>query len=89
MQELVPSSKNKSLSSYSGLGNKVASVTITITIMFVYQVLEYNNVTSVTESNFNASLPTKVIIHGFGSSCTKVWAREMRLSFLAVVGTEY
>ena len=49
------------------------------------QVLEYNNVTTVSNSFFNASSPTKVIIHGFGSSCDKVWAREMRLSFLAVV----
>jgi len=50
----------------------------------LHQVLEYNNVTTVSNSFFNASSPTKVIIHGFGSSCDKVWAREMRLSFLAV-----
>ena len=49
------------------------------------QLIEYNNVTSVLESNYNASLNTKLIIHGFGSSCHRVWAREMRLSFLAVV----
>jgi len=48
------------------------------------QILEYNNITSVTTSHFNASSPTKVIIHGFGSSCDKIWPREMRLSFLAV-----
>ena len=49
------------------------------------QVLEYNNITTVSQSNFNASAPTKIIIHGFGSSCNKIWPREMRLSFLAVV----
>jgi len=48
------------------------------------QVLEYNNITTVSQSNFNASAPTKIIIHGFGSSCNKIWPREMRLSFLAV-----
>ena len=53
------------------------------------QVLEYNNVTTVSNSFFNASSPTKVIIHGFGSSCDKVWAREMRLSFLAVVSLDW
>ena len=49
------------------------------------QFIEYNNITSVQESNYNATLDTKIIIHGFGSSCNRVWAREMRLSFLAVV----
>ena len=49
------------------------------------QFIEYNNITSISESNYNASLDTKLIIHGFGSSCNRVWAREMRLSFLAVV----
>jgi len=48
------------------------------------QILEYNNITTVAESHFNASSPTKIIIHGFGSSCDKIWPREMRLSFLAV-----
>ena len=46
--------------------------------------LDYLNVTSITSSNFNVSNPTKIIIHGFGSSCTKIWPREMRLSFLQV-----
>ena len=48
------------------------------------QMLDYLNVTSITSSNFNVSNPTKIIIHGFGSSCTKIWPREMRLSFLQV-----
>ena len=50
------------------------------------QPVAYNNITTVAkESNFNATLPIKVIIHGFGSDCGKIWTREMRLSFLAVV----
>ncbi|XP_040564250.1 pancreatic triacylglycerol lipase [Lepeophtheirus salmonis] len=48
------------------------------------QLLRYNNISSVIESNFNVTCPVKFIIHGFGSSCSKVWPREMRLSFLAV-----
>ena len=51
----------------------------------IAQMLQYNNLTSLKESNFNATLPLKVIIHGFGSGCNRVWTREMRLSFLAVV----
>ncbi|TRY75617.1 hypothetical protein TCAL_07503 [Tigriopus californicus] len=50
----------------------------------ISQILTYNNATSVQESNFNASNPLKIIIHGFGSGCNRVWPREMRLSFLAV-----
>ena len=42
------------------------------------QMLEYLNATSISASNFNVSLPTKIIIHGFGSSCHKIWPREMR-----------
>ena len=53
--------------------------------MILIKVLEFNNVTTVSKSFFNASSPTKLIIHGFSESCDKVWAREMRLSFLAVV----
>ena len=34
---------------------------------------------------FNGSLPTKVIIHGFGSSCNRVWAHEMREALLFTV----
>ena len=49
------------------------------------QFIEYNNISSVQESHYNATLDTKIIIHGSGSSCNRVWAREMRLSFLAVV----
>ena len=48
------------------------------------QMLDYLNTTSITSSHFNVSLATKIIIHGFGSSCKKIWPREMRLSFLLV-----
>ena len=48
------------------------------------QLLDYLNTTSIASSNFNVSLATKFIIHGFGSSCSKIWPREMRLSFLMV-----
>ncbi|KAJ1531572.1 hypothetical protein ONE63_000244 [Megalurothrips usitatus] len=33
---------------------------------------------------FNASSPTKVIVHGFGSSCSHVWVYEMRSALMAV-----
>ena len=44
---------------------------------------------SVVESHFNTSRETKFIIHGFGSSCSRVWPKEMRLSFLAVVSETF
>jgi len=34
--------------------------------------------------SMNASLPTKVIVHGFGSSCSHVWVYEMRSALMAV-----
>lgn len=34
---------------------------------------------------FNVSAPTKVIIHGFGSSCSNVWVYEMRSALMSVV----
>ncbi|KAL1464239.1 hypothetical protein WDU94_003905, partial [Cyamophila willieti] len=33
---------------------------------------------------FNISNPTKVIVHGFGSSCTNVWVYEMRSALMSV-----
>ena len=30
-------------------------------------------------------LPTKVIVHGFGSSCDHVWVYELRAALMAVV----
>ena len=53
----------------------------------ISQLIAYNNYSSLAESNFNSSLPLKIIIHGFGSGCNRVWPREMRISFLAVVST--
>ena len=47
-------------------------------------VYTYFNYTSIGEG-YNVSLPTKVIIHGFGSTCGRAWASEMRLTLLAVV----
>ncbi|XP_063226535.1 pancreatic triacylglycerol lipase-like isoform X2 [Bacillus rossius redtenbacheri] len=34
--------------------------------------------------SFNGSAPTKVIVHGFGSSCSHVWVYEMRSALMAV-----
>lgn len=33
---------------------------------------------------FNKSLPTKVLIHGFGSGCSHIWVYEMRSALMAV-----
>ncbi|RZF32036.1 hypothetical protein LSTR_LSTR007114 [Laodelphax striatellus] len=33
---------------------------------------------------FNVSAPTKVIVHGFGSSCSHVWVYEMRRALMSV-----
>jgi len=33
---------------------------------------------------YNVSAPTKIIVHGFGSSCSYVWAYEMRSALMAV-----
>ncbi|XP_059476680.1 uncharacterized protein LOC132197406 isoform X2 [Neocloeon triangulifer] len=33
---------------------------------------------------FNSSLPTKVIVHGFGSKCSLVWVHEMKSALMAV-----
>lgn len=38
------------------------------------------------KDGFNSTLPTKVLIHGFGSDCTHVWVYEMRSALMAVVG---
>lgn len=37
---------------------------------------------------FNVSSPTKVIVHGFGSSCSNVWVYEMRSALMSVVSIE-
>ena len=47
--------------------------------------LVYNNASTILTSPYNASLPTKVMIHGFGSSCQRIWAKEMRTALISVV----
>ncbi|XP_065212134.1 uncharacterized protein LOC135839840 isoform X2 [Planococcus citri] len=45
------------------------------------------NISSIWEwagKAFNVSAPTKVIIHGFGSSCSNVWVYEMRSALMSV-----
>ncbi|CAL4059422.1 unnamed protein product, partial [Meganyctiphanes norvegica] len=42
----------------------------------------YQNISTILNSNFDPNRPTKVIVHGFGSSCFRVWVREMRQTFL-------
>lgn len=37
------------------------------------------------KDGFNSSIPTKVLIHGFGSDCTHIWIYEMRSALMAVV----
>ena len=49
-----------------------------------YQLI-YNNGSTIVTSPYNASLPTKVMIHGFGSSCQRIWAKEMRNALISVV----
>lgn len=36
------------------------------------------------KQGFNSSLPTKVLIHGFGSDCSHIWIYEMRSALMAV-----
>ncbi|KAG8224914.1 hypothetical protein J437_LFUL006273 [Ladona fulva] len=36
------------------------------------------------EAGLNVSAPTKVIVHGFGSSCSNVWVFEMRSALMSV-----
>lgn len=37
------------------------------------------------KDGFNGSLPTKVLIHGFGSDCNYIWVYEIRSALMAVV----
>ena len=50
------------------------------------QIFAINNSTSMISSHFDPQKLTKVIIHGFGSSCYRVWVREMRVALLTMVG---
>uniref|UniRef100_A0A2S2NSL3 Pancreatic lipase-related protein 1 n=1 Tax=Schizaphis graminum TaxID=13262 RepID=A0A2S2NSL3_SCHGA len=48
----------------------------------------FTNMTSIWHwagKAFNVSAPTKVIVHGFGSSCSNVWVYEMRSALMDVV----
>ncbi|KAK5644781.1 hypothetical protein RI129_006081 [Pyrocoelia pectoralis] len=36
------------------------------------------------EKGFNRDLPTKVLIHGFGSDCSHIWVYELRSALMAV-----
>lgn len=38
-----------------------------------------------TDKAVNVSAPTKVIIHGFGSSCSNIWVYEMRSALMSAV----
>lgn len=49
------------------------------------QKLEYENITSLLKSSFNASNPIKIIIHGFGSSGKRPWVLQMTEAFLFMV----
>ncbi|GAB6025976.1 hypothetical protein CHUAL_011945 [Chamberlinius hualienensis] len=44
--------------------------------------LHYDNVSSMYNPLFNRSQPIKLMVHGFGSSCQKQWAIEMRKALL-------
>ncbi|XP_050533070.1 pancreatic triacylglycerol lipase-like [Daktulosphaira vitifoliae] len=47
--------------------------------------VSFTNMTSIWHwagKAFNVSAPTKVIVHGFGSSCSNVWVYEMRSALM-------
>ena len=58
----------------------------------VPDIIPYNNIKNISGiiplTKFNITAPLKVIIHGFGSSCQRVWPSEMRLALLTVVGKD-
>lgn len=37
------------------------------------------------QQGFNKSLPTKVLIHGFGSTCIEIWVYELKSALMAIV----
>ncbi|XP_042857442.1 uncharacterized protein LOC122243795 [Penaeus japonicus] len=49
------------------------------------KLITYQNISSILNSNFNNSKPTKMLIHGFGSSCYSAWIREMRVALLTMM----
>ncbi|XP_068220718.1 uncharacterized protein [Palaemon carinicauda] len=42
------------------------------------KVIKSQNISTILDSHFNTSRPTKMLIHGFGSSCYSVWISEMK-----------
>ncbi|XP_022916020.2 uncharacterized protein [Onthophagus taurus] len=47
--------------------------------------IPFSNITDAFDwstKNFNGTLPTKVMIHGFGSDCSHIWVYEMRSALL-------
>jgi hypothetical protein len=55
------------------------------------EVFSFFNYTKISSNslNWNASRPTKVIVHGFGSTCLRMWASEMRAALQSVVSLEF
>ena len=49
------------------------------------QKLKYDKKKTVTESNFDPSKDTKIIIHGFGGSCKLKVFKKLRLALLKAV----
>ncbi|XP_069173439.1 uncharacterized protein [Procambarus clarkii] len=49
------------------------------------KVIKPHNISTIVNSHFNISRPTKLLIHGFGSSCNSVWIREMRVALLTMM----
>jgi hypothetical protein len=44
-----------------------------------------DNISEKTNNAIDPELPTKVIVHGFGSSCDHIWVYEMRSALMAVI----
>ena len=51
----------------------------------VPHIMTHSNANSIRTSPYNSSLPSKIIIHGFGGSCQRIWAKQMRKTLINVV----
>lgn len=51
--------------------------------------MEYANATLLGTFYFNKFNPVKVMIHGFGSSCQKQWATDMRKALLSTASVSF
>ncbi|XP_050735833.1 TRIO and F-actin-binding protein-like [Eriocheir sinensis] len=49
------------------------------------RVLKPHNISSILDTHYNVSRPTKLLIHGFGSSCYSVWIKEMRVALMTMM----